>query len=125
MTSPNDGPLAELASVRDEIDRTETEVLPRLRSRRDELICDARRRGAIGDVLADASGLSRQSVHIVLRTHGIPPPNRGDAAHELRRRRWVRADLARALSAAGIDTDNITAEAVRTALADDTEQTGD
>jgi hypothetical protein len=108
--------LAELAKVRDKIRETEEVDLPRLRTERDELICAARKDGAIGDELAEASGLSRQSVHNVLRDYRIPAPNRTRSAE--RRANQARSDLRRALVSAGLDPENVTAEAVRSALAD-------
>lgn len=104
MATENDDPLRDLIMVRDEIRRTENEILPELRARRDELICLAREHGAIGDEISAAAGLSRQSVHTVLREHGVPAPNRTHSAARTRRR--IRLDLGRALDAAGIDTRN-------------------
>lgn len=104
MATTNDDPLAELVTVRNEIHRTEDEILPALRERRDKLICIAREHGAIGDDLADASGLSRQSVHTVLRAHKIAAPNRTHSA--ARHAHRTRTDLRRALAAAGIPHDD-------------------
>lgn len=124
MATQNDDPLADLATVRDEIRRTEDETLPRLRDRRNELICIAREHGAIGDALSEASGLSRQSVHTVLRDNHVPAPNRPHSA--ARQSQRARIDLRRALTAAGIDPENVTAEAVRSALhTEHSTETGD
>lgn len=107
-------PLARLADARDQIIKTEAK-LDDLKTLRDGLICDARREGATGDALAEASGVSRQTVHTVLRTHRIPAPNRTRATYD----RHVRTGLARALAAAGIDLDDTTnPEDVGRAVAD-------
>lgn len=100
MGTENDDPLVDLAKIRDKITHTEDVELPDLRRRRNELICIAREHGAIGDDLADAAGVSRQTVHGVLREHNVPAPNRTRATFDRRRR----AELGRALVAAGIDT---------------------
>lgn len=117
--------LANLVLVRDEITELESELQPRLltlRQRRDELICDARRAGAIAEVLADASGINRQSVHRVLAAHHVPTPPRTRTSPAVR----ARLDLSRALEAAGIDTRD-PAELGRAVLSTltPTEQTGD